>query len=362
MVPSDQYARSFIHAHAHGIDIETSPNSIFVVVDRVWQDIREACTDVPPVAVSIRDEPGTQCGYAPASAGPHVLCVPPSQLDRTPREVLAYITHAAAHALAEARGHGQGHGEALAAIESALRDVPLEGHVPAVAAAQRAARAGRAAQHGHTVREGVPGVPEARAARAVHAAWESIRQRHPDVPPASVILASGTPADARRKHVVWCRWENGTLTVATESLGRGPRWTLTVMLRAAAHALAEVRGASVTSRAGRYHNALYAQYGECVGLQWPEGARPDPRSGYADMVLREDTAEDYAQTLADLAPACEEAGTQPREEAPARGRQGNVRAVCACAPARPVRLSRVLAEAGSVACTRCGEVYRMDDA
>ena len=88
--------------------------------------------------------------------------------------------------------------------------------------------------------------------------WLEIRRWHPEIPPAVIIIASGTDG----KHPRWGhhspgRWNvNGQqyaeIMISGEGLRRSAPDVLGTLLHEAAHALAHARGIKDTSRQGRY--------------------------------------------------------------------------------------------------------------
>jgi hypothetical protein len=103
-------------------------------------------------------------------------------------------------------------------------------------------------------------------------AWAAIQARHPEVPDAVLVVASG--GDAKRLHLGHFapdRWQvNGAgrheVLVGGEGLQRGPVDVLATLLHEAAHGLARARSIKDTSRQGRYHNRRYAQLAAELGL------------------------------------------------------------------------------------------------
>ena len=141
---------------------------------------------------------------------------------------------------------------------------------------------------------------------ALEHTWQTIRTRHPEVPEAVLVVASG--AEGKRLnlgHFAPHRWQvNGAdrheVLVGGEGLQRGPVDVLGTLLHEAAHGLAQARGVQDTSRQGRYHNRRYATLARELGLEvasvqpigWSATTVPDARPPTA-----------YAGQLEDLAAA-----------------------------------------------------------
>ncbi len=89
---------------------------------------------------------------------------------------------------------------------------------------------------------------------ALEGAWAAIRRRHGDVPPAVIVLASGTSGRAAKLgHYAASRWEvagseTAEVLVAGEGLRLGAEEVLGTLLHEAAHGMAHVRNVMDTSR------------------------------------------------------------------------------------------------------------------
>jgi hypothetical protein len=114
---------------------------------------------------------------------------------------------------------------------------------------------------------------------ALEHAWQTIRIRHPEVPEAVLVVASGSEGKRLNLgHFAPHRWQvNGAdrheVLVGGEGLQRGPLEVLGTLLHEAAHGLAQARGVQDTSRQGRYHNRRYATLAHELGLGWPVSSR-----------------------------------------------------------------------------------------
>jgi len=134
---------------------------------------------------------------------------------------------------------------------------------------------------------------------ALEHAWAAIRARHPDVPDAVVVVASG--GDSKRfnlGHFAPDRWQvNGTgrheVLVGGEGLQRGPVEVLATLLHEAAHGLARARQVKDTSRQGRYHNRRYAQLAAELGLT----VTHDERIGWSRTTVPDATAAAYTAVV-----------------------------------------------------------------
>jgi hypothetical protein len=136
--------------------------------------------------------------------------------------------------------------------------------------------------------------------------WHTIRTRHPDVPDAVLVVASGSEGKRLNLgHFAPHRWQvNGAdrheVLVGCEGLQRDPAEVLGTLLHEAVHGLAQARGVLDTSRQGRYHNRRYATLAGELGLQV---ASVQPIGWSATTVPEHTAAAAYAGPLEDLAAA-----------------------------------------------------------
>jgi len=140
---------------------------------------------------------------------------------------------------------------------------------------------------------------------ALEQAWSTIRDRHPEVPAAVVVLGAGSigaPAGGLRLgHFAAMRWHDDArqlpeVFVGGEGLARGPADVLGTLLHEAAHALADARGIKDTSRQGRWHNARFKTLATELGIEITK----DPRLGWSPTTLPEHTRSAYADTIDQL--------------------------------------------------------------
>jgi len=200
-------------------------------------------------------------------------------------------------------------------------------------------------------------------AAAIERVWDVVRSHHPELPPVLVTLSAQPRGDVAEHSHLWSVPEGGMpeLAVSREHLSRGPEYVLTAVLHAAAHALNHARGVQDTSRRGAYHSMRYMHAAQEFGLRWPDGAEPHSTRGFADLELSESARVLYAEALAILgARRAAWQGQVPTAEKRGKTASRNRRpkARCGCQGAAPIWLSRTLLDAGTVACTACGEPYR----
>ena len=128
---------------------------------------------------------------------------------------------------------------------------------------------------------------------ALEHTWQTIRTRHPQVPDAVLVVASGSEGKRLNLgHFAPHRWQvhgadRHEVLVGGEGLHRGPVDVLGTLLHEAAHGLAQARSIQDTSRQGRYHNRRYATLAPELGLEvtsvkpigWSATTVPEPDRG-----------------------------------------------------------------------------------
>jgi hypothetical protein len=181
---------------------------------------------------------------------------------------------------------------------------------------------------------------------ALEHAWQAIRSRHPEVPGAVLVVASGSEGKRLNLgHFAAHRWQvagadRHEVLVGGEGLHRGPTEVLGTLLHEAAHGLAQARSIQDTSRQGRYHNRRYAHLARELGLEVAI-VRP---TGWSATTVPEPTAATYASQLEELAAALV-LWRRPEHHTGTSTRSRNLLA-CRCPCGRRVRVAKAtLAEA-----------------
>jgi hypothetical protein len=196
---------------------------------------------------------------------------------------------------------------------------------------------------------------------ALEHTWHTIRSRHPNVPEAVLVVASG--AEGKRLnlgHFAPHRWQvqgadRHEVLVGGEGLQRGPVDVLGTLLHEAAHGLAQARGIQDTSRQGRYHNRRYATLARELGL---EVASVQP-IGWSATTVPEHTAASYMGQLADLAAALVLWRRQEHRLGPS-GRSRNLLAAnCGCGSR--IRVAKITLAEAPILCSRCSQPFQPDD-
>jgi hypothetical protein len=190
--------------------------------------------------------------------------------------------------------------------------------------------------------------------------WQTIRSRHPDVPQAVLVVASGSEG----KRVNWGhfaphRWQvNGAdrheVLVGGEGLQRGPTEVLGTLLHEAAHGLAQARQVQDTSRGGRYHNRRYATLARELGL---EVASVKP-IGWSATTVPEPTATAYAGELEELQVALVLWRRQDHRIAGTRSRN-LLAATCGCG--RRIRAAKATLAEAPILCGLCTQPFEPEE-
>jgi hypothetical protein len=196
---------------------------------------------------------------------------------------------------------------------------------------------------------------------ALERTWQTIRTRHPDVPDAVLVVASGT--DGKRLnwgHFAPHRWQvNGTdrheVLIGGEGLQRGPTEVLGTLLHEAAHGLAQARQVQDTSRQGRYHNRRYAQLARELGL---EVASVKP-IGWSATTVPQHTATAYAGQLEELQAALVLWRRQEHRIGAGTRSRNLLAAACGCG--RRIRVAKATLAEAPILCGACQQPFQPAD-
>jgi hypothetical protein len=196
---------------------------------------------------------------------------------------------------------------------------------------------------------------------ALEHAWQTIRSRHPDVPDAVLVVASGSEG----KRVNWGhfaphRWQvqgadRHEVLVGGEGLQRGPLEVLGTLLHEAAHGLATARNIQDTSRGGRYHNRRYATLARELGL---EVASVKP-IGWSATSVPEATAAAYGGDLEELQAALVLWRRQEHRIGTGTRSRNLLAATCGCG--RRIRAAKATLAEAPILCGACVQPFEPED-
>jgi hypothetical protein len=196
---------------------------------------------------------------------------------------------------------------------------------------------------------------------ALEHTWHTIRTRHPQVPEAVLIVASGSEGKRLNLgHFAPHRWQvhgadRHEVLVGGEGLQRGPTDVLGTLLHEAAHGLAQARDIQDTSRQGRYHNRRYATLAHELGL---EVASIQP-IGWSATTVPEHTADAYAGQLEDLAAALVLWRRQEHRIGPGTRSRNLLAATCGCG--RRIRVAKTTLAEAPILCAACQQPFEPAD-
>jgi hypothetical protein len=196
---------------------------------------------------------------------------------------------------------------------------------------------------------------------ALEHAWQRIRSRHPEVPEAVLVVASGSEGKRLNLgHFAPHRWQvNGSdrheVLVGGEGLQRGPLEVLGTLLHEAAHGLAQARSIQDTSRQGRYHNRRYATLAVELGLQ----VASVPPIGWSATTVPTQTATAYAAQLEELATALVLWRRQEHRIGPGARSRNLLAAACGCG--RRIRVAKTTLAEAPILCGLCTQPFQPDN-
>jgi hypothetical protein len=207
-------------------------------------------------------------------------------------------------------------------------------------------------------------IPDGTASQLVAAlehTWQTIRARHPDVPEAVLVVASGSAGKRLNLgHFAPHRWQvagadRHEVLVGGEGLQRGPLDVLGTLLHEAAHGLAQARGIADTSRSGRYHNRRYATLARELGLD-VSTVKP---IGWSATTVPEQTAAGYAGQLEELGAAL--VLWRRQELHAAGGSKSRNLLACTCPCGRKLRAAKATLAEAPILCGACAQPFQPEE-
>jgi curved DNA-binding protein CbpA len=220
-------------------------------------------------------------------------------------------------------------------------------------------RAGHGTRTGNGSASGNGSQTASRILKVLEDIWLEIRRWHPEIPPAVIIIASGTEGkQARLGHHAPGRWnvagqQYAEVMISGEGLRRTPNEVLGTLLHEAAHALACERGIKDTSRQGRYHNKAFKTCAEQLGLT----VEHDDRFGWSAATITSATEFAYARQLRDLADAMTLWRHGETTTGPTTRRNSNlIAAACPCG--RSIRVAASTLAEAPITCQACDQDFQ----
>jgi len=223
----------------------------------------------------------------------------------------------------------------------------------------RYTRPGNGTRTGNGFKDGSRSQAASPILKVLEETWLEIRRWHPDIPPAVIIIASGTEGkQARLGHHAPGRWnvagqQYAEVMISGEGLRRTPEDVLGTLLHEAAHALAHARGIKDTSRQGRYHNKHFKTCAEEVGL----AVEHDAQTGWSLTTITPATKLAYTAQLQALTDAMTlwrhgETTTGPK----ARRNTNLIAAICPCG--RSIRVAASTLAEAPITCQACDQDFQ----
>ncbi len=188
---------------------------------------------------------------------------------------------------------------------------------------------------------------------ALDRAYAYLRARHPDIPPAVIVVGSDS---ANYGHYARSTWEAGSdeliseIKIGAEGLRRHPSDIFGTLVHEAAHGICHVRGINDIT-GGKYHNKKFKRVAEELGLAVKP---PSKHLGHSGTVLPEGVYADAVDALASDLVAYRELPSDPPRQP---GTSPYAYAKCACRPARSIQSYRKHFEKADIICGDCQESF-----
>ena len=198
---------------------------------------------------------------------------------------------------------------------------------------------------------------------ALEQAWEKIRKQHKDVPAAILVVASGSKKGSNSLtlgHYAEGRWATKRgkkpttpeVLISGEGFQRSGVEVLGTLLHEAAHGMAATRGVKDTSRGGRYHNQIFKQYAEELGLT----VEQDGTRGWSYTEVPPATQKRWKETIKNLNKAIK---TFRFAEGSGKKKSSNRQLLAVCKCGTKIRLSRAAYEKADIVCLACSYPFRV---
>ena len=192
---------------------------------------------------------------------------------------------------------------------------------------------------------------------ALEAAYADMRMMHPDLPPATIVVASRGKRPlhgyfhAQRWQVEGIETPVCEIMMAAESLTRGAVATWGTLAHEATHALCRERGVQETDKSGRRHNKKFAAMAtEAFGLEITEAQT----IGWSVTAVPEETAAANAAAIARIEAAIM---GQRCIDTSAKSKSKNL-LKCECDCGTIIRMSPKALEAAPILCEGCFSYFR----
>lgn len=200
---------------------------------------------------------------------------------------------------------------------------------------------------------------------ALERAWQTLQFDHSDIRDA-VLVVYQHPKGDRRGHYGHDSWTikgdidnpdgqpeldtRDEVYISSHILAEGARSVLETLLHEAVHSIAQARSIKDTSRQGRWHNKRFEAIAKTLGLI----CKADKSIGCITPDITDETAEEYAELIADLDPVL--TLYQPVKTRVSKPRAKPVKLECAGCGAK-LSVSQKVLDAAELTCLECGEPF-----
>jgi hypothetical protein len=207
---------------------------------------------------------------------------------------------------------------------------------------------------------------------ALEKAWAEIHKQNPDVPTAVMVVASGSMGRKGLKlgHFAEGRWitkkksveamrksQVSEVLIGGEGLEQGGNEVMSTLLHEAAHGMAVTRGKKDTSRGGRYHNRIFAEFAVELGLD----VQKNGPHGYNDTAMTKATQKAWKATIKALDKAIARRFRLMEAQGGGKKKAATRMLLAMCECKTKIRLSRAAYEAAPIICSECDRHFVVDE-
>lgn len=200
-------------------------------------------------------------------------------------------------------------------------------------------------------------MPTSRILQAIDALWSRLQSDHPDLP---AMRTSVVPTPPPSKHLPerWSWEDDGTATglvISADVLRRGGDAVLEEVLHEAAHVRCWIRGLTDTSRRGTYHNGVFLEAAEDMGLHWSADVSVSGTVRGYEPRLTDETTRRYAPQVEEIEAAIPIALPHlvVPDYAPRKSQPNRLTLRCGCPEPRRIQTARTTLAKGPITCGVC---------
>jgi hypothetical protein len=200
---------------------------------------------------------------------------------------------------------------------------------------------------------------------ALETAWTEIRKTYSDVPPAVIVLASGSKGGKLVKwgHYAEGRWHKKSgvdgeisptseVLISGEGLERGGKDVFGTLLHEAVHGVAHARKIKDTARGGRYHNKKFKTLAEELGLE----VEKSKTYGMAHTSITTAAEQKWHKTISMLEKSIRD-NFRVLEQPNGGSKSRMLKAECGCGTV--IRLSQTAYDKAPIVCSGCDSEFEI---